>query len=148
MEKLNRDSKNFDAEYNQIVFGGMLVELAIENDKYAFEKNLKLPELYDLAESCNIQTFPQPLAFWQPEDLIKNENCINLIKGVGKLIVERSMDFTETHLDCYFNRSLQYLSHYHNSNNKEPHHEHMTKFNNLTRERHKEVFSPSLKCSR
>lgn len=151
LKDLDPGSEHFDYEYNQVVFGGMLIELAMETDKYfACDKK----ELYPLTVGklmrlCGIEKMPHPIIFWAPEDLIKNVNCLNLVKGVGQRILDGSLEFSKQHLDYHFQKSSEYLKNHHpgGCKNKDVHQEQINVLKELLEERHTQFVPSLLKCS-
>jgi hypothetical protein len=149
LEDLNPASKNFDYEYNQVVFGGMLIELAMETDKYyvSNKEELYAKTVGNLMKLCDIKTFPHPIAIWQPEDLKENVSCIKLIKGVGQRVLDGSLEFSTQHLEYHFQKSLQYLQNHHPGRHNDEHKENIIVLNNSLKERHQQLAPSSLKCS-
>ena len=125
---LNPNSYNFDYLYNQVVFGSMLIELAIETDKYYADNREKLypKTVGELVELCGMQRYDR-------EDLIKN---------VGELILDGSLEFSKQHLEFHFKKSLEYLQNHHPGMGPHTNEQlHIAALNGLLIERHK--FIPS-----
>lgn len=101
LQNLPIENPDFDKHYDAIIFGTLVVAMAIEKWKYGFAYPSYPKTLMELMDLCAIKKIALI------GNIENDPNIKNLIVSVGNKVLEKSLPFNENYLDS-FSLSLQH----------------------------------------